>query len=281
MKIIYFGSDNSFSQVPLVSLLHSKHGVCAFAYDDIDSDFGVIKSDSIQSIASKKSIPLIKIGRDYNKIIPQLKLYEPDVILVSCYSRLLPASIIEIAKVGCFNVHPSLLPSFRGPVPLFWQFREGVEYFGVTLHRVTTNFDSGNIVGQIKVKIEEGISKNTVTNLLANKSVGLIFKMLDDIKNGCLVEIEQDETKASHQSFPKKTDYNIDISWTAKRIYNFISAYKGNGVIFQCEVDKNTYEVIDAYSYQNTPYEESIKQEKGTLVLSCGTGYILCKIVMK
>lgn len=277
MKIIYFGSDNPFSQIPLVSLINSKYDVCAFAYDDIDSEFNVIKSNSIQSIALKNAIPLIKLGRDYNKILPLLKSYQADVILVSCYSRLLPSSITEIAKAGCFNVHPSLLPSFRGPVPLFWQFRKGVEYFGVTLHRVTPYFDRGNIAAQIKVKMEEGVNKSTATILLAEKSVGLIFKMLDDIEHGCLLEIEQDETRASYQLFPKKNDYAINISWTAKRIYNFIKAYRGNGVSFFCEVGKNKYELIDAYSYQNKCYDENMIKEEGAVVLSCSNGYILCK----
>ena len=277
MKIIYFGSDNPFSQIPLVSLINSKYDVCAFAYDDIDSDFSVINSNSIQSIASQNAIPLIKLGRDYNKILPQLKSYQPDIILVSCYARLLPSSIIEIAKEGCFNVHPSLLPSFRGPVPLFWQFREGVEYFGVSLHRVTSRFDSGNIVAQINVKMEEGINKTAATNLLAHKSVGLIFKMLDDIEHGSLLEIPQDETKASQQPFPRKNDYFINVSWTAKRVYNFINAYKGNGVNFICEVDKKKYDLIDAYSYQNKYYDESVEQDENTLVLSCRNGYVLCE----
>lgn len=279
MKIVYIGSDSSFSLIPLLALVKSKHDVCAFAYDDVNSHFSTITSNSVQLVALKNSVDLIKIDNDYSNAISKIRSYQPDVIIVSCYPRLLPSALLSIAKEGCFNIHPSMLPSFRGPVPLFWQFREGIDDFGITLHRMTNMFDDGNIISQETVKIEDGISQNKAMELLAKSSCNLVMRMLDDIENGMLTEKAQDNMRASHQTFPDENDYSISLSWSAKRIYNFVSAYKEKGRVFVCEAEGKKYKLLDVYSYQNTCYIDDMNNESENIViLSCNLGYIRCKV---
>ena len=278
MKIVYIGSDSSFSLIPFLALVKSKHDMCAFAYDD-NSHISTITSNSIQSVALNHSVDLIKIDADYSNAILKIHSYLPDIIIVSCYPRLLPSSLISIAKEGCFNIHPSMLPLFRGPVPLFWQFREGVDNFGVTLHRMTNKFDDGNIVSQKTVKIEDGVSQSKAMELLAESSGDLVMRMLDDIGNKKLTEKVQDNKYASYQTFPEKNDYSISLTWPAKRIYNFVSAYKERGRVFICEAEDKEYNILDVYSYQNTSYVDDMNIEsKNTVILSCNPGYIRCKI---
>ena len=279
MKVVYIGSNSSFSLIPFLDLVSSKHDVCAFAYNDVNSQFSTITSNSIQSVALNHSVDLIKIDSDYSNAILKIRSYQPDIIIVSCYPRLLPSSLISIAKEGCFNIHPSMLPLFRGPVPLFWQFREGVNDFGVTLHRMTNKFDDGNILSQERVKVGDGVSKSKVMELLAESSCKLVMRMLDDIENKKLIEKVQDNKHASYQSFPEKKDYSISLSWSAKRIYNFVSAYKEKGRGFICEADDKKYNILDVYSYQNTRYCDDMNSElKNSVILSCNPGYILCRV---
>ena len=279
MKIVYIGSNSSFSFIPFLALVKSKHDVCAFAYDDINSHFSTITSNSIQSVALNHSVDLIKIDADYSNAILKIRFYQPDIIIVSCYPRLLPSSLISIAKEGCFNIHPSMLPLFRGPVPLFWQFREGIDDFGVTLHRMTNKFDDGNIVSQQAVKIEDGVNQRKTMDLLAESSVNLVMRMLDDIEKSKLIEKVQDNKHASYQTFPEKSDYRVSLSWSAKRIYNFVSAYKEKGRGFICEEEDKKYNILDVYSYQNTSYIDAMNNElKNSVILSCNPGYIRCKI---
>ena len=69
-----------------------------------------------------------------------------DAITVACFSRKLPASVLRLPRLGCLNVHPSLLPAHRGPDPLFWIYHDGDETGGVTIHLMDEGFDTGPIV---------------------------------------------------------------------------------------------------------------------------------------
>ena len=283
MNILYIGSEGPLSLVPLQALIKSKHNVCAFAFDEqLNSDFNVINSGSTQSLALNTSIPLIKLNKNYTNVVSQIKSYQPDVILVSCYARLLPRSILSLAKKGCFNIHPSLLPYFRGPNPLFWQFRDGIDDFGITLHRMNSEFDAGNIVSQKKVEMYGGINKNNATKLLANAASNLILDFLDDVSKNNIYEVAQDNTLSSYQSYPTKNDYTVSTSWSAKRIYNFINGYKEKGVSFLCEVNGHNFKLVDVLSYQDGAYnnmgDKKIVIEGELITFACQSGYIQCQI---
>ncbi|MCK5386341.1 MAG: hypothetical protein KAJ39_04105 [Gammaproteobacteria bacterium] len=283
MNILYIGSEGPLSLVPLQALIKSKHNVCAFAFDEqLNSDFNVINSGSTQSLALNTSIPLIKLNKNYSNVVSQIKSYQPDVILVSCYARLLPRSILSLAKKGCFNIHPSLLPYFRGPNPLFWQFRDGIGNFGITLHRMNSEFDAGNIVSQKKVEMYGGINKNNATKLLANAASNLILDFLDDVSKNNIYEVAQDNTLSSYQSYPTKNDYTVSTSWSAKRIYNFINGYKEKGVSFLCEVNGHNFKLVDVLSYQDGAYnnmgDKKIVIEGELITFACQSGYIQCQI---
>lgn len=282
MNILYIGSDSTLSLEPFRALLESENNICAFAFDELNNDFNVIKEASIQSLAFTHSIPLIKLDKNYSNTISQIKYYQPDIILVSCYARLLPQSILSLPKYGCFNVHPSLLPKFRGPIPLFWQFHDGADNFGVTVHRLSDKFDIGNIVAQETVNIEDGLSQIEANQKLSNVAGNMALKLMDDLKNSSITEIEQNNNISSYQSYPEKKDFMVSNSWSAKKLYNFISAYKSDVTEFLCKVDGEEFIIVDIYSYQQQPYENMDGQKVmllgSKLWLSCQDGYIECKV---
>ncbi len=105
-------------------------------------------SDSIENLARELTLPIIDMSAPLSTLIAEIKALSPDLILVSCYARKIPQAILDIPVHGSFNLHPSLLPAYRGPAPVFWQFRDGLSEFGVTLHRMTETMDAGEIVAQ-------------------------------------------------------------------------------------------------------------------------------------
>ena len=229
-------------------------------------------------------ISFIKLNEKLDDAITQLQSYQPDIILVSCYARLIPQSILSLAKIGCFNLHPSLLPRFRGPTPLFWQFRAGESYFGVTLHRMSSEFDRGNILGQKRVKMHDGINKKEATTLLANAGSSLILEVLDNISKNHLYETAQENSLSSYQSYPAENDFSVSDSWTAKRIFNFIKAFTCLGVSFLYDVDGFNFKLTDALSYQDEPYNNMLDKKfviEGNLItFACLNGYIKCQFKM-
>lgn len=283
MKILFIGSSGVLSITPLAQLYNSNHTVSGVATNDIsNNEFSAITIGSIQSFAFDKLIPLINLNDGLSSVIAQIEKINPDVLIVSCYANLLPQQILSLSKLGAFNLHPSLLPSFRGPTPLFWQFRDGISDFGVTLHRMDSEFDKGNIVATKKIEIDDGINIQRVTKLIANVGSQLVLDFLDDLSENKFSEIAQNENVSSYQSFPTIDDYRVDISWTAKRIYNFIKAYHEQNVYFLCEIAGKNYNLVDVISYQAKEYSEmdgvNYVVVNDTVSFVCGDGYIQCKI---
>jgi len=285
MNIVYIGSSGPLSTIPLQTLINSKFNISAVAIDSNKNDTipNINKnSDSLASLAFYNNVPLVKLTKKVASNVAAIKKYQPDIILVSCYARKISNEIAQLAKVGCFNIHPSLLPKYRGPTPLFWQFKKGEENFGVTLHRVTEKFDQGNIIAQQKIKMPDGISKAAASILLAKLASKIILKTLPLLQNENFKEVTQDEAIASYQSYFKKEDYAVSVNWTAKRLYNFIAAHKRTMITFPCEIDGKVYELVDAVSYQANAYSEVggalYFLEKDTIFFKCKEGYAQCYI---
>lgn len=283
MNILFVGSSGPLSLVPLQALISSNHSVCAIATnEDSHSDFNVVSSGTIQSLSFTHLIPLINLNKKIPDVVAEIESYHPDIILVSCYASLIPQELLSIAKIGAFNLHPSLLPKFRGPAPLFWQFREGIDDFGVTLHRMSAEFDTGNIVSQKKITMDDGVSHADATKLLANIGSELILMFLDNASENQFSEAAQDNALSSYQSFPTKDDFVVNISWPAKRIYGFIKAYKEPDVFFLCELDGDEFKLVDALSYQEIAYAEMGKEryvvDGVVITLACNNSYIQCQI---
>src|SRR5260370_41585520 len=113
---------------------------------------------SVQQLAWERNIPLWEVSRLADPAVSELlSSYQPDLICVACFSRAIPRVILAIPRLGCLNVHPSLLPANRGPEPLFWTFRLGHERSGVTIHLMGGGLDSGDIVGQHEVGVPEAL----------------------------------------------------------------------------------------------------------------------------
>ena len=283
MNIVYIGSSGPLSTIPLQILINSKFNISAVVIDSNKNNSipNINKnSESLASLAFYNNVPLIKLTKNISSNVAAIKKFQPDIILVSCYARKIPNKIIELAKTGCFNVHPSLLPRYRGPTPLFWQFKKGEEKFGVTLHRVTEEFDQGNILAQQTIKMPDGISKAEASILLAKLASKIILKTLPLLQNGNFKEVMQDETIASYQSYFQKEDYAVSINWTAKRLYNFIAAHKRTMITFPCEIDGKVYELLDVVSYQANAYKGLNKDmyciTDNVISFKCAEGYVQC-----
>lgn len=283
MNIVYIGSSGPFSYLPLESLIYSQYNIAAIAIDSLKEELIPCverNAETLSALAFNNNIPLIKLTKNEISNVAAIAKIDADIIFVSCYARKIPCSIFNLAKIGCFNIHPSLLPKYRGPTPLFWQFKKGEENFGVTLHRLTENFDDGDIISQETIKMPEGISKTEASMLLAKLASEEVLKILPLLQNRKIKEIKQDEAKASYQSYVKKEDYEVSTSWTAKHLYNFIAANKRTMLTFPCEIEGKVYKLLDATSYQVKPYAELKNAlyfiDGDQILFKCYQGYIRC-----
>jgi methionyl-tRNA formyltransferase len=148
----------------------------------------------------------------------------PHCGLVLCFPRRLPVEIATLPKYGCFNIHPSLLPRYRGPSPLFWQFYNGDRYGGVTVHQVTENIDAGPIIAQQRMDLHAGLNHAQAQRRFATLGVDLFVDRYPQITAGRASVVSQHEPDASYYPAPIECDWLITHEWSAERAYRFICA---------------------------------------------------------
>jgi methionyl-tRNA formyltransferase len=146
---------------------------------------------------------------------------EPDLIIVACFPWLIPAVLIDAASVAAVNVHPSLLPRWRGPEPLFWTFHAGDRISGSTLHLLEAGFDTGDILDQEQTSVHDG---ETLTDLerrlaiLGGKMLADLARTLPSIPSA----MAQDEARVTDAPIPDETARTIDSQWTIARARQFL-----------------------------------------------------------
>ncbi len=145
--------------------------------------------------------------------IEKLKTYECDVFVVMAYGKIIPDSILNIPKHKSLNIHPSLLPEFRGSCPIETSILQDKRNTGVTIIRMDSEMDHGPIVAIKNVDLDTWpVDRETLGKILVEQGAILISETLPDWVNGKIKEIEQDHSKASYTKKIEKEDGLIDLN---------------------------------------------------------------------
>jgi methionyl-tRNA formyltransferase len=287
-RVLFLGMQGYFSYPPLLALLEAGIEVCAIVIPAEQSLTGELPSirrreqrqisrtllpvlqtsihTSILQLAWERQIPVWEVHRMLEpETISVLAAYKPDVICVACFSKRIPRVILDLSRLGCLNVHPSLLPANRGPEPLFWTFREGKHQTGVTIHLMGEGMDSGPIVSQELVEVPDGLSYAQLEARCAELGGKLLARSVWDLYNGDAVPVIQDETKSSYHGLPSNDDFRVPVAdWSAQHVYNFICGVVAWGTPIVLQVGNTTVRVKKAISYsrKDVDRDESEVDEK-------------------
>ncbi len=156
-----------------------------------------------------------------------------DVACVACFTRRIPPSILALPRFGFLNIHPSLLPAYRGPTPLFWQLRDGAAT-GVTVHYMDTGLDTGDIATQTAVPLPDGVSGPDGERLLMLAGLELLLNVLDDLARG--TARRQPQPPGSYFGIPADEDYALSTEWPARRAFNFMRGTADRGRPYPIEL---------------------------------------------
>jgi len=252
MKILYIGSSGALSLVPFKRLLSSKYDVAAAGvYNPVVMNTKIIalENESLALAARQKNIPLIDLSAATDSILAQITDLSIDLILIACYSKKLPARIIKRLDNACFNLHPSLLPAYRGPEPVFWQMKQA-STMGVSWHWLNEDFDAGDIALQTSLQLEDGLSYEAINRQLAETGATLMMKLLADYAAATLSANAQDNQQASYYPYPQQQDFVVDRQWTARHAYNFMCATYKFGQVYRCQYKSYSYLLGRALAYE-------------------------------
>ena len=244
-----------------------------------------IKNSAVKEYALKKNIELLqpKNLKDQN-FVEKIKKFKPDFIIVVAF-RMLPKIIWSIPNFGTINIHASLLPNYRGAAPINWALINGEKYTGVTTFFIDDKIDTGDILLQKKIKINETDNAEDLHNSLSKTGSLLMNETINRVLNNSIKPSKQESNKTYKTAYKLNKD-NIKIDWETKpiEIYNKIrglSPYPGarttiidikrkikkNVIIYDCDYKLINSKLIPGH----------IIISKNDFKISCVDGFIQIK----
>jgi len=224
MKIIFLGTPN-FSKSILKELIENNFNVVAVVTKP-DKPVGrgqKMKSTPVKKLSQKENITILEPGKISN-IKSKIKKIEPDLGIIAAYGQIIPKEILEIPKHGFLNIHPSLLPKYRGPTPIQAAILSGDKKTGVSIILMDKKIDHGPIVAQKEIEIKKPTYKELFEEL-TKVSKNLIVKTIPKWIDNEIKPEKQDENKASYTSLLSKEDGKVDWKEKAIEIERKVRAY--------------------------------------------------------
>ena len=191
------------------------------------------------ALAWSRGLPVLAVADfDQPDTLSTLATLAADVAVVACFTRRIPPAALAVPRLGFLNLHPSLLPAYRGPQPLFWQLRDGA-MTGATVHYMDDGLDTGDIAAQMSVPLPDGISGPEAERALALAGLGLLRGVLDELARGVATRWPQGPG-VSTQRAPTGADFALSTLWSARRAFNFMRGTADWGQPYRVEVNGRT-----------------------------------------
>lgn len=170
----------------------------------------------VRRVAEARGVPVLAAEKIRTpEFLETLRSWQPQIIVVVAYGRILPQSILELAPHGCLNVHYSLLPKCRGAAPAAWTIINGESEGGVTTMQLVEKMDAGKIYLQEAMPLAADETSGSLQTKLTPIGARLLLETLQGLKDGTLVAREQNESQATLAPLLKKEDGLIDWSQPA------------------------------------------------------------------
>ena len=224
-KLIFFGTEN-FSLSALEALVENNYDVLAVVTKP-DSRRGrgkAFTSSPVKQFAIDSGIPVIQ-SSDGQEMERKLAEYQTDFAVLSAFGKIIPDSILNMFPGGIINIHPSLLPKYRGASPIEQAILNGDENTGVSLMKLIKEMDAGPIFAQSKIELDSTETAPELYRALGKLGSQLLIEKLPDIISKQLPIVEQDDELASVAPMITKPDGRINWDKTAETLERQIRAY--------------------------------------------------------
>jgi methionyl-tRNA formyltransferase len=227
LRIVFAGTPQLAALV-LEKLLNSEHEIIA-VYTQPDRPAGrgcKITASPVKQLALENNVAVYQpINFKDKETIDTLQQLKPDVMVVVAYGLLLPKAVLDIPKYGCLNIHPSLLPRWRGPAPVLYSLLHGEDETGVTVMQLDEGMDSGPIFKQQHEKILTEDNCNILNNRLFKIGGELLLQVLSEIEQAEIQPVPQNNKLASYSKKINKEMAQIGWSLAADEIHNRVRAF--------------------------------------------------------
>ncbi|MGH7204790.1 MAG: methionyl-tRNA formyltransferase [Nitrospiraceae bacterium] len=222
MRIVFMGTPE-FAVPSLEALLRSDDSVVGvMTQPDRPKGRGqVLAASPVKLVCQRESLPILQpVKMKEPAFLEALRAWQPDLIAVAAFGRILPKVILDMPPRGCVNVHASLLPKYRGAGPIQWALINGERETGITTMLMDEGMDTGAILLQEQVEIQPEDTAGSLSARLAVVGGRLLVETIRRLKDGTVIPRPQDHAQATLAPLLKKEDGLIDWKHAAAEIAN-------------------------------------------------------------
>ena len=242
---------------------------------------GEVRYSPIKEVALKNNILCLQPNK-ISDILQEINQLEPDLIITCAYGQILPLELLIIPKLGCINVHASLLPKLRGGAPIHRAIIDGYSKTGITIMYMAEGMDNGDIISQREVLIDEKDTASSLHDKLKVVGKDLLLETLPSILSGTNKRIKQDEALVTYGFNISKDDEKIDFKMTPKKVYDKVRGLNSWPGAY-CILDGKRLKVFECYRtdtvYNNKLPGEITKIYSDGFGVNVSNGEVVFKIV--
>ena len=227
MRVVFMGTPE-FAGLSLGHLMLNQYQVAA-VYTQPDKSAGRGRSlvpPPVKRIALTWKLPVVQpVSFKGAEVVEQLAGFHPDVIVVAAFGQILPQSVLDIPSYGCINIHPSLLPRFRGASPVVAAILAGDEFTGVSIMLMDKGLDTGPVLARAQIPISRQDTTGSLTDKLSLIAAQLLLEVLPHWLRGELTPQPQNEAEATYSTPLSKGEGEIDWRLSAVEIWRRVRAF--------------------------------------------------------
>ncbi|MBE5826061.1 MAG: methionyl-tRNA formyltransferase [Butyrivibrio sp.] len=224
MKIVFMGTPD-FARAALERIIEAGHEVvlCVTQPDKPKGRSGELQISDVKACALEHGIPVFQPVRiKLPENVAELKKYNADIYVVAAFGQILSQEILDIPRLGCVNIHASILPEYRGAAPIQQAILDGKKTTGVTIMQMAAGMDTGDILLQREIPIDRDETGGGLFDKLSVLGGELIVEALPKIEKGELTPVPQDDEKATKCGKLSKDMGLLDFTKDAESLRNLV-----------------------------------------------------------
>lgn len=269
MRVVFMGTPDF--AVPVLEGLIENYDVVGVVSQP-DKEVGrkrILTPTEVKKVALLHDIKVLqpkRIREEYQEVLS----LEPDIIVTCAYGQIIPKEILDYPRLGCINVHGSLLPKLRGGAPIHHAIIDGLEETGITIMYMDEKMDSGDIISQRSIKIEDSDTVGTLWDKMSLLGRDLLLDTMPSIIDGTNERIKQNEEEVTFGLNIKREEEHVDFNKTSREVFNQI---RGLSPI------PGAYALLDGKEmkiYSCQVLEKKYQGVPGEIVDTFKNGFVVC-----
>lgn len=259
LNIIFAGTPD-FAAQHLQAILNSQHNVIA-VYTQPDKPAGrgkKLQASPVKQLAEQNNIPVYQ-PKSLRKEDTQseLKALNADVMVVVAYGLILPKAVLDAPRLGCLNVHGSILPRWRGAAPIQRSIWAGDAQTGVTIMQMDEGLDTGDMLHKVYCDILPTETSTSLYNKLAELAPSALIDVLDNLENGKFIAEKQDDSQSNYAEKLSKEEAQLDWSLPAVQLERNIRAFNPWPIAYFSIEDKDgNAQMLKVYQAEVLPHQD-------------------------